>query len=111
MGLATLGWAAGAFIFPPVVQLLFDTYGFQGTFFIMAAMVGNAFISAALYRPLKQYKPVSSCFSRITCNKRQSAEDGLSPDVTGCKGNYVPSKQYEHSNYTSNNQLDNRGFA
>ena len=29
MGLASLGTAAGAFVFPPVVQLLFDTYGFQ----------------------------------------------------------------------------------
>ena len=102
MGLAMLGGAAGAFIFPPVVQLLFDMYGFQGTFFIMAALVGNAFISAALYRPLKQYKPVSSCFSRITYHKRESAEDGVLPDVTGCKGNHVHSNQYEHSN-----QLDN----
>ena len=108
MGLASLGTAAGAFVFPPVVQLLFDTYGFQGTFFIMAALVGNAFISAALYRPLKQYKSVSSCFLRITCNRRESAEDGVLPDVTGCQGNYVHSNQYEHSNHNDcNNQLDN----
>lgn len=60
----------------------------------MAAMVSNAFISAALYRPLKQYKNVTSCFSRVTTKRKCKADETL-PDITDNHDNHFHSNQTE----------------
>ena len=81
MGLASLGMAAGGFIFPPLVQTLFDSYGFQGTFVLISAMMCNIYVSAALYRPLKGH---SSCLTVAWCNGTREVKSA----VTTIGGNH-----------------------
>ena len=59
----------------------------------MAAMVSNAFISAALYRPLKQCKSVTSCFTRLTTKRKYEKE--MLPDITSNQDNHIHSNQTE----------------
>ncbi|CAG5125778.1 unnamed protein product [Candidula unifasciata] len=55
-GLGSSGVGVGTFCLVPFTQFLFDTYGFQGTFIIMAGIALNGMLVAMLYRPLSMHR-------------------------------------------------------
>lgn len=73
VGLATVGAGVGSFIFPPFVQLLFETYGFRGTYLIMAAVMSHALIVGSLYRPLGLHRRIMA-YDRIK-RKRHDVDE------------------------------------
>lgn len=58
VGLATSGVGLGGFFFPPLVELMFDHYGFAGTFIILSAVIANFLVCGALYRPLELQRQI-----------------------------------------------------
>lgn len=59
VGLATSGVGLGCFLFPPVIELMFDYYGFTGTFIILSAVIANFFVCGALFRPLELHRQIT----------------------------------------------------
>ncbi|XP_045195972.2 monocarboxylate transporter 4-like [Mercenaria mercenaria] len=53
VGISTSGVGFGCFLFPPVIELFFNYYGYSGTFLILAAIISNFFVCGALFRPLE----------------------------------------------------------
>ncbi|KAG5889296.1 hypothetical protein JTB14_031943 [Gonioctena quinquepunctata] len=51
-GLAVCGSGIGTFIFPPLIQLLLDEYGWRGTTLILAGLFLNLIVCGALMRDL-----------------------------------------------------------
>ncbi|XP_072047427.1 uncharacterized protein [Amphiura filiformis] len=52
-GTAFAGVGVGIFAIPPFLQLIIDFYGWQSALLIMAAILGNLGVCAAIYRPSK----------------------------------------------------------
>ncbi|WAR31471.1 MOT12-like protein [Mya arenaria] len=52
-GIASAGFSIGGFALTPLVELLFQEYGIQGTFLILTAMSMHIFISCTLFRPIE----------------------------------------------------------
>lgn len=90
MGLASAGVGFGTFVFPPLVEWLFQEYGFQGAFLILGAVAVNLCIAAALYRPLFVHRNIV-LGSRKACGAEEeaalcsTAKDGES-ETKGPKG-------------------------
>ena len=53
VGLATSGVGFGTFMMPPLIEILFNNYGFQGALMILGSISLNFCISGALFRPLE----------------------------------------------------------
>ncbi|XP_033732435.1 monocarboxylate transporter 12-like isoform X2 [Pecten maximus] len=53
VGIANAGVGAGTFLFPPLIEIMFNQYGFMGTFLIVAGLFLNGVVCGALYRPIK----------------------------------------------------------
>ncbi|CAH1774303.1 unnamed protein product [Owenia fusiformis] len=53
-GIATSGSGCGSFLFPPLLGVLFGTYGYFGAILILGAFLLNACVLGALFRPLKR---------------------------------------------------------
>ncbi|KAK3791988.1 hypothetical protein RRG08_035476 [Elysia crispata] len=51
-GISTSGVGAGTFVLVPLVQFLFDTYGFTGGFLVLSAICLHTLVMAMLSRPL-----------------------------------------------------------
>ncbi|GFR76734.1 monocarboxylate transporter [Elysia marginata] len=51
-GLAASGVGVGTLVVVPLLQFLFDTYGFLGGFLVLGAICFNGMMMAMLYRPL-----------------------------------------------------------
>ncbi|XP_052766607.1 monocarboxylate transporter 4-like [Mya arenaria] len=58
VGLATSGVGIGCFVFPPVVEIMFNHYGFEGTFLILTGVISNFFICGVLFRSLELHKKI-----------------------------------------------------
>ncbi|KAK7471588.1 hypothetical protein BaRGS_00035751, partial [Batillaria attramentaria] len=58
VGLSTAGVGAGTFLLPPVVELLFEEFGFQGAFLILGGVALNVCVVAAIYRPLSLHRSI-----------------------------------------------------
>ena len=52
VGLATAGVGAGTFVLPPLVDFLFEEFGFSGAFLVLGGLSLNFCVVAMLYRPL-----------------------------------------------------------
>ncbi|XP_077995993.1 monocarboxylate transporter 12-like [Glandiceps talaboti] len=52
-GIAMLGPGIALFIFPPILQLCVDLYGWRGAFMVESAIIANLCVCGALLRPLK----------------------------------------------------------
>ncbi|XP_072049346.1 monocarboxylate transporter 12-like isoform X2 [Amphiura filiformis] len=62
-GLASCGAAIGMIIFPPVMEILIDMFGWRNALFLLGAWSFNQCVAGAIYRPLN-----SSFESRLFCN-------------------------------------------
>ncbi|OWF52347.1 Monocarboxylate transporter 12 [Mizuhopecten yessoensis] len=51
-GIAVCGSGVGGFVFAPLYEIILDTYGRQGTIWIMSAIILNVVVCAASYRPI-----------------------------------------------------------
>ena len=49
--------SVGTFVVPPVIKYLLDTYGFDGTFYILGGMVFHVSVAGMLFRPPEFYVP------------------------------------------------------
>jgi len=58
VGLATSGVGLGCFLFPPLIELMFNSYGFFGTFIILSAIISNFLVCGALFRPLELHRAI-----------------------------------------------------
>ncbi|XP_055869112.1 monocarboxylate transporter 2-like [Biomphalaria glabrata] len=54
-GLSSAGVGFGAFVIVPLVQILFEEYGFTGAFMIIGAIQLNGLIAAMAFRPLSMH--------------------------------------------------------
>ena len=53
LGLIAMGPGGGLFVMSPIVQALFERFGWRGTFLAMAGIVSLTCILAFVYRPIK----------------------------------------------------------
>ncbi|XP_061163984.1 monocarboxylate transporter 11-like [Saccostrea echinata] len=51
-GIANAGIGSGTFLVPPIVEILFQNFGFTGAFILLAAFGLQSCVSGALFRPL-----------------------------------------------------------
>ena len=58
VGLSTCGIGFGTFIFPPLIEFLFDRYSYKGAFLIMGAILSNFLVSGILLRPLAKHREI-----------------------------------------------------
>ena len=56
-GMAFASGSLGAFVFPQPIKYLLDTYGLNGTFFIMGGIVFHVSVAGMLFRPPEFYVP------------------------------------------------------
>ena len=52
LGLIAMGPGGGLFIMSPIVQALFERFGWRGTFLAMAGIISLACVMALVYRPI-----------------------------------------------------------
>ncbi|XP_017884060.1 monocarboxylate transporter 12 [Ceratina calcarata] len=52
-GICVSGTAAGSFVFPLLIKVLVDTFGFHGTILLLGGCMLHVCVSATLYRPLE----------------------------------------------------------
>lgn len=50
VGIATSGIGCGAFVFPVLAELMFETYGFTGTFLLLSGIALNLCVCGMLFR-------------------------------------------------------------
>lgn len=53
MGVSFCGSGVGTFAIPPLVRLLFETYSWKGSLFVIAGLLLNCCVSSSLYRPFE----------------------------------------------------------
>lgn len=58
VGLATSGVGLGCFVFPPLIELMFNSYGFSRTLIILTAVISNFFVCGALFRSLETHRHI-----------------------------------------------------
>lgn len=70
VGLGTSGVGFGCLVFPPVIEIAFNYYGFMGTLIILSAVISNFFICGALFRPLELHRKleINNRFVKDTCS-------------------------------------------
>lgn len=57
-GICVSGTAAGSFVFPLLIKILVDNFGFHGTILLLGGCMLHVCVSATLYRPLENnYAP------------------------------------------------------
>ncbi|KAK2191869.1 hypothetical protein NP493_44g13033 [Ridgeia piscesae] len=56
-GMTFAAGSVGTFVVPPVIKYLLDTYGFDGTFYILGGMVFHVSVAGMLFRPPEFYVP------------------------------------------------------
>ena len=56
-GMTFAAGSAGTFVVPPVIKYLLDTYGLDGTFYILGGMVFHVSVAGMLFRPPEFYVP------------------------------------------------------
>ena len=56
-GMTFAAGSAGTFVVPPVIKHLLDTYGLDGTFYILGGMVFHVSVAGMLFRPPEFYVP------------------------------------------------------
>jgi len=54
MGLSTAGAGLGCIAIPPLYEIMFESFGYEGTFIVMSAVLLNCLVCALLYRPLQE---------------------------------------------------------
>ncbi|KZC11903.1 PREDICTED: monocarboxylate transporter 12 [Dufourea novaeangliae] len=58
-GICVSGTAAGSFVFPLLIEVLVESFGFHGTILLLGGCMLHVCVSATLYRPLENnYAPV-----------------------------------------------------
>ena len=55
-GLASAGFSLGGFVITPAVELMFQTYGFTGTFIILSGVATHITICACIFRPIELHR-------------------------------------------------------
>ncbi|XP_062582265.1 monocarboxylate transporter 14-like [Saccostrea cucullata] len=58
-GIANAGIGSGTFLVPPVVEILFQNFGFTGAFILLAAFGLQSSVAGALFRPLTVQNRIS----------------------------------------------------
>ncbi|XP_069128571.1 monocarboxylate transporter 13-like isoform X1 [Argopecten irradians] len=58
VGIATSSF--GAFLFPTLIEYLFDQYGFRGAFLMLSAIALNTMVCGCVFRPLKTIQKYKS---------------------------------------------------
>ncbi|XP_045195938.2 monocarboxylate transporter 4-like isoform X2 [Mercenaria mercenaria] len=76
VGLATSGVAFGSFLLPPLTELLFNEYGFSGTFIVLAAIMSNFFVCGSLFRPLGLHRRLISIERNKSEGSKSITKDG-----------------------------------
>ncbi|KAH3797072.1 monocarboxylate transporter 4-like isoform X2 [Dreissena polymorpha] len=66
-GIASAGFSIGGFAITPLIELLFQEYGYSGAFLVLTAFTMNIFVAAALFRPVQANSKREKC-------SRQSVE-------------------------------------
>ncbi|KAH3853453.1 hypothetical protein DPMN_095977 [Dreissena polymorpha] len=75
VGLATAGVGVGNFVFPPVIEQMFEYYSFQGTFLILAAITCNFFVCGAMFRSLELHRQIMKN-DRIAKERQEFQQNG-----------------------------------
>ncbi|KAH3799815.1 monocarboxylate transporter 4-like [Dreissena polymorpha] len=60
-GIASAGFSIGGFAITPLIELLFQEYGYSGAFLILTAFTMNIFVAAVLFRPLQADSKRGKC--------------------------------------------------
>ncbi|PVD22172.1 hypothetical protein C0Q70_17977 [Pomacea canaliculata] len=85
-GLGTAGVGLGTFLFPPMVEMLFEQFGFSGAFLMLSGIALHLCIVAALFRPLFIHRSIV-----IGDRKKKSVAKDL--DDLGEERAFVASKE------------------
>ena len=79
MAIAGASSGVGILVSPMPLSHMFDTYGHQGGFMLLAALTLHGFVSGALYRPIEQHLRMthSTRGTQIRASKRNSGNNSV----------------------------------
>ena len=82
-GASTLGTAIGMFVFPPVMDIFFRTYGFTGGLLLFGAVTLQGCVASALFYPLPHYLEPSAKHREmeVKITKEQNKTQGSAIDI------------------------------
>ena len=69
-GIASAGFSIGGFAITPLIELLFQEYGYSGAFLILTAFTMNIFVAAVLFRPLQADSKRGKCSKLVNAFNR-----------------------------------------
>ncbi|XP_071497892.1 monocarboxylate transporter 14-like [Diadema antillarum] len=123
-GISSAGSGLGLTLFPPLVQLLTDMYGWEGSMLIVSAIVGNLIVTSLLLRPEDSWEtqPVVNGQGNIVLDRgaleisgqngalyqRVSGSDDLANDASHKFHQYRPISTEENSDFNINSNTSNK---
>ncbi|XP_055868960.1 monocarboxylate transporter 12-B-like isoform X1 [Biomphalaria glabrata] len=75
-GLSSSGVGFGAFAIVPLVQFLFEMYGFMGAFLVIGALELNGLVTSMLFRPLRMHLKFLNA-EKLYKKRLTNAEEGV----------------------------------
>ncbi|XP_052790345.1 monocarboxylate transporter 9-like [Mya arenaria] len=99
-GIASAGFSIGGFALTPLVELLFQEYGIQGTFLILTAMSMHIFISCTLFRPIESNR------RSVTNSKNKNRADTEAEYGKLLGTSTVVCKRPDHAYHETSNNSD-----
>ncbi|KAL5012258.1 hypothetical protein ScPMuIL_010809 [Solemya velum] len=103
VGLSSSGAGVGAFVVPPVIEILFDYYGFTGAFILLGSLIIHLCLCGALYRPLHVHHQIQRLHEKILDQTDRETRIGLMtpPEESGGE---LKSNQCDIQNGVKNTQ-------
>ncbi|XP_045183012.2 monocarboxylate transporter 12-like [Mercenaria mercenaria] len=73
-GLASAGFGIGGFAITPTIELMFQEYGFRGTYILLSGIACHLFVCASLFRPLPKIDNRTEKTRQSEVKKRKDSE-------------------------------------
>lgn len=85
-GICVSGTAAGSFVFPLLIKVLVDSFGFHGTILLLGGCMLHVCVSATLYRPLENnYAPEPATSSSSPAGQPEKVENRTEKELETAK--------------------------
>ncbi|KAL4219366.1 solute carrier 16 [Mactra antiquata] len=86
-GLASAGFSIGGFAITPIVELMFQHFGYQGTFIILSGFALNILVSSSLFRPIELHRKLIALNKKTTSRQADNVRTTLLSSCDSIKNN------------------------
>lgn len=102
-GICVSGTAAGSFVFPLLIEVLVENFGFHGTILLLGGCMLHVCVSATLYRPLENnYAPEAT----DVVEKSEKVESATAKELEAAKQQKLDLIFANHDSTTKHNLLN-----